>query len=432
MSVPARSSAAVTRPFTFTAPDAHVPSPRVTMQRQRWLLAVDAVVAVVLCAMWTWESAHDPGDGPAARVALYALAAVATLPFAVRRLAPRTVFAVLAVAFAAALVIGSAGTGVGVALAAYTVLVDHDRRTGLVVIATGYLLIVLAFLVLPGTLSNLFFDAITFAMLIAIAELVRTRRAYARIYAERAAQLDRDRVALAQQAVAEERLRIARELHDVVAHSISLIAVQSSVGLDRIRADPVAAEHALDTIETNSRSALAEMQRMLGMLRPESGRMVELIPPPSLDGLSRLAEEAEEAGVPTTIQVNGARPSVVPPGLDLCAYRIVQEALTNVIKHAPDAQAQVSVTWHVEGLTVEVTDNGAGLGLLGEASTSRSPGHGLVGMRERVTLFGGQLLAGPRPSGGFGVIARLPFPTKTRTPGDSVPNGLVAEEVHEV
>jgi len=160
--------------------------------------------------------------------------------------------------------------------------------------------------------------------------------------------------------------------------------------------------------------------------------MVELIPPPSLDGLSRLAEEAEEAGVPTTIQVNGARPSVVPPGLDLCAYRIVQEALTNVIKHAPDAQAQVSVTWHVEGLTVEVTDNGAGLGLLGEASTSRSPGHGLVGMRERVTLFGGQLLAGPRPSGGFGVIARLPFPTKTLTPGDSVPNGLVAEEVHEV
>ena len=103
------------------------------------------------------------------------------------------------------------------------------------------------------------------------------------------------------------------------------------------------------------------------MLRPESGRVVELIPPPSLDGLSRLAEEAEEAGVPTTIQVDGARPSVVPPGLDLCAYRIVQEALTNVIKHAPDARAQVSVTWHAEGLTVEVTDNGAGAGLLGDA-----------------------------------------------------------------
>ena len=296
--------------------------------------------------------------------------------------------------------------------AAYTVLVDHDRRTGLVVIATGYLLIVLAFLVLPGTLSNLFFDAITFAMLIAIAELVRTRRAYARIYAERAAQLDRDRgrarSAGRRRGTAAHRPRCTT----CVAHSISLIAVQSSVGLDRIRADPVAAEHALDTIETNSRTRWRKCNACLACFDPSPAWMVDY-PAPSLDGLSRLAEEAKEAGVPTTIQVDGARPSVVPPGLDLCAYRIVQEALTNVIKHAPDAHSPGVGDLAREGLTVEVSDNGAGLGLLGEASTGRPPGHGLVGMRERVTLFGGQLLAGPRPSGGFGVIARLPFPTKT-------------------
>ena len=241
------------------------------------LVVVDVVVAVALALLWLAEV--DLSGSTPRVVAETALSLAATLPFALRRYAPRAVFGVLAACFAVALVADVAATGIGVALAAYTVLVEESRRAGLVAVAVGYGLISMAYLVLPDTaLSTFFLDAITFALLIGVAELVRTRRTLSHIYAERAAQLERDRVALAQQAVAEERLRIARELHDVVAHSISLIAVQSSVGLDRIRHDPVAAEHALDTIETNSRSALAEMQRMLGMLRPESGTGVELHP----------------------------------------------------------------------------------------------------------------------------------------------------------
>ena len=167
----------------------------------------------------------------------YLLAAGASGPFAVRRLAPRLVFAVMAACFAVALLGGTASTGVGVAFAAYTVLVRHDRRVG----ARGHRRRLRPHRAWPTwccpdtTLSTFFLDAITFAMVIALAELVKTRRAYAEIYEERAAQLERERATLAQKAVDEERLRIARELHDVVAHTISLIAVQSSVGLDRLQ-----------------------------------------------------------------------------------------------------------------------------------------------------------------------------------------------------
>ena len=207
---------------------------------RRNLILVDIVVASILVVMWIVEVAQLPDQGArAAAVVAYVLAIGATVPLAARRIAPRSVFVVMAACFAGALLLDSASTGVGCALVAYTILVEQSRRAGVAVVVAGYALIVLAHVTTEGTtLTDLFFNAITFAMVIAIAELVRTRSAYAGIYAERTAQLEAERIAVAQRAVDDERLRIARELHDVVAHSISSIAVQSSVGLERLRTEP--------------------------------------------------------------------------------------------------------------------------------------------------------------------------------------------------
>jgi signal transduction histidine kinase len=389
---------------------------------RRLLYAADVAVAVLLAAMWVAE-ARGQFAGSAQQAGAYLLALTATAPFAVRRLAPRTVFAVLAACFAVALLVGTAATGVGVAFAAYTVLVAHERRVAAVVVGVGYALIALAHLVLPGTtLSTFFLDAITFAMVIALAELVKTRRAYADIHAERAAQLDRERASLAQKAVDEERLRIARELHDVVAHTISLIAIQSSVGLERLRSDPDATARALATIETSSRGALAEMRRMLAILRHDRESLAQLVPAPGLSGLPVLVREASSVGVHTRLVVDGAPPPGLPPGVELCGYRIVQEALTNAVKHAPGATALVSVLWRRDGLVLEVSDDGHGRGLLGRPA-EQPAGHGLVGMRERVALFGGSFEAGPRTNGGFAVCVQLPFQAPATRPmvADAVP-----------
>ena len=376
----------------------------------RLLYALDVVVAAVLAVWWLAELHADPLDGSVQQAAAYVVALGATVPFAVRRLAPRVVFGILAVCFATALLIGAAGTGVGIAFAAYTVLVRERRWVGGVVVAVGYGLILMAYLSLPGTTASTFFlDAITFAMVIALAELVRTRQAYDEIHAERAAQLERERATLAEKAVNDERLRIARELHDVVAHAISLIAVQSSVALERLRQDPDATSQALGVIETSSRGALAEMRRMLAILRHDDESLAQLQPSAGVADLPALAREAATAGVVTRLVAEGQRPPAVPSGVDLCGYRIVQEALTNVVKHAPGASAEVSVRWQPDGLALEVSDDGHGRGLLGRPEGVAESGHGLLGMRERVALFGGSFEAGPRTNGGWGVRAHLPF-----------------------
>ncbi len=394
----------------------------------RHLMALDVLVAAALTALWLRPLVSDSGDVTPWTVLEYLVAVGASAPVALRRRAPRAVFAVMAGCFAVALVMGGESTGFGVALAAYTILAVDSRMAGLASIVVGYALIVIANLTIPGTtLGGLFFDAITFAMVIAIAELVRTRRAYAEIYAERAARLESERVAVASRAVDEERLRIARELHDVVAHSVTSIAVQSSVGLDRLRTDPDASEQALAAIETSSRTALAEMRRMLGMLRQGDETSASLLPAPGLATVPALVEESTAAGIATSLTVAGERPEQVPPGVDLCGYRIVQEALTNVAKHAPGARADVTVDWTAAGVAVEVADDGHGRALFGPDQPGTHPGHGLLGMRERVALFGGVLAAGPRPEGGFGVRADLPFDTP-RTgllaplPADPIPS----------
>ena len=240
---------------------------------------------------------------------------------------------------------------------------------------------------------------------------VGSRRAYTAELEDKNRLLEQARIELADRAVADERLRIARELHDVVAHTMSVVAVHAGTGRMVADEDPAAARQALATIETTTRAALVEMRRMLGVLRgSDSEQPVTRAPAPGLGNLDALVADVVASGVIVEVRVEGDRTGV-PAGVDLAAYRIVQEALTNVIKHAGRVRATVTVRYTDDAVTVEVDDEGAA----GHDSPSvpSATGHGLVGMRERVAMYDGDLDVGPGPIGGFHVAARLPFGAST-------------------
>ena len=222
-----------------------------------------------------------------------------------------------------------------------------------------------------------------------------------RIRRERERLLVRERDERARTAVAEERARIARELHDVVAHAVSVIVVQARGGRRMLAADPEEARAAFDTIEETGHQALTEMRRLLGLLRADDESLA-LAPQPSLAQLDRLVLQVRDAGLPVEVEVVG-EPRELPPGVDVSAYRIVQEALTNALRHAGPARAHVRVRYAEDGVELEITDDGAG------GANGSGGGHGLVGIRERVAVYGGELRAGPRAEGGYVLRARLPF-----------------------
>ena len=202
----------------------------------------------------------------------------------------------------------------------------------------------------------------------------------------------------ARAAVAEERARIARELHDVVAHAISVIVLQARGAR---HAEGAERDEALEAIESTGATALAEMRRLLHILRSDD-EDVALAPQPSLAHLELLVAQVCDAGLPVDLRIEGERREL-PPGVDVSAYRIVQEALTNALKHAGPARARVSVRFQPDALELEIADTGTG------SSNGVGSGHGLAGMRERVAVFGGELASGPRPEGGFTISARLPL-----------------------
>jgi signal transduction histidine kinase len=217
---------------------------------------------------------------------------------------------------------------------------------------------------------------------------------------ERAARFERDREERARQAVAEERARIARELHDVVGHSVSVMTVQASAVRRLLRPEQQREREALLVVERTGREALAEMRRMVGVLRrPEEAPA--LAPQPSLEHVDKLVEQAREAGLPVELRIEGD-PLPLPAGVDLTAYRLVQEGLTNALKHARAERAQVLVRYSDGDIEITVSDDGQGAG------SGDGGGHGLVGMHERVAVYGGVLEAGPRPEGGYRLRARLP------------------------
>ena len=238
-----------------------------------------------------------------------------------------------------------------------------------------------------------------------VGQALRRERARTAELQELAAQLAAEREQRTREAVSAERGRIARELHDIVGHAISLIAVQADAAGRLLRRDPSRAREPLEAIQTTSRGALAEMRQLVGLLR-ESDEQPLLGPQPGVGDLTRLVDNARQAGLPVTVELTGER-RALPATIDLAAYRIVQEGLTNVHKHAGAAPTSITIHYEESHLDVEVRNGGDGASASGR-------GHGLIGIRERVALLGGELETGPVENGDFVVHARLPLTGNSR------------------
>ena len=252
-----------------------------------------------------------------------------------------------------------------------------------------------------GGIGEFFFSNLLFGVVWVVGFALGRKFEEADEARERAVRAEREREERARTAVAEERARIARELHDVVGHSVSVMTVQASGVRRLLRPDQEREREALLIVERTGREALAEMRRMVGVLRrPEEAPA--LAPQPSLEHVNRLVEQARDSGLPVELRIDGDAIQL-PAGVDLTAYRLVQEGLTNALKHAHATRAEVVVTYGEGHLEVTVTDDGTGVG------NGDGGGHGLVGMRERVSVYGGELDAGPQPDGGYRLRAKLPL-----------------------
>ncbi|WP_210593340.1 sensor histidine kinase [Streptomyces sp. GESEQ-35] len=262
-----------------------------------------------------------------------------------------------------------------------------------------------------GNVALAVLQTVPFALAWVLGDSVRTRRAYFAQLEERATRLEKEREAQSKVAVAAERARIARELHDVVAHNVSVMVVQADGAAYVLDSAPDQAKKALETISSTGRQALAEMRRLLGVLRTgehqESG---EYVPQPDVQQIDELIEQCRTSGLPIDFKVEGT-PRPLPSGVELTAYRIVQEALTNTRKHGgPNTGASVRLVYFDDGLGLLVEDDGKGAPHeLYEEGGADGQGHGLIGMRERVGMVGGTLDAGPRPGGGFRISVLLPL-----------------------
>ena len=354
---------------------------------------VDVALALALGAAYISHAARLPDwDGGVP------LAVAQVLPLVVRRRYPRTVLGVITGAWIAQIAVSTALPPVATVVAVYTVAANLPRAAGLQAGAVATAATAVA-TVGVGSYDRVFpYLALLVASWV-VGDNLGTRRAYTRALEERAERLEHERETEAARARAEEQARIARELHDVIAHNVSVMVVQAAAANDVFDSRPEHAREALRAIETSGRSALSELRRLLGVVR---GDGAEYAPQPGLDRLDDLVAQVRAAGLAVAVSVEGAR-RTLPAGVDLSAYRVVQEALTNTLKHAHATRADVSVRYRDDELGVEVRDDGEGNGNGGGA------GRGLIGMRERVTAYGGSLAAGPAPAGGFAVAARFPL-----------------------
>jgi signal transduction histidine kinase len=329
------------------------------------------------------------------------------VPVAVRRRWP---LAGLCASLVSATLLSALGYGVGLAGVAVVVLLYAVASyRGLAAALGGLLLSLVVYGVgaAAGPLTTTRWSDHVAVLVVLVAvwgggRSLRLRRAYLEELRDRAARLERARAADTRAARAEERTRIARELHDVVAHHVSVMTVQAAAARKVLATDPESASEALSAIESTGRTAMAEMRDIVGVLRADA--RAELTPQPGLRDLPALVEQMREAGLSTTLSVEGAARRV-PAGVDLAAYRLVQEGLTNSLRHAgAGARSEVTVRHGRDELEVRVEGDG-----LGAAASPRRPGHGLVGIRERVALYGGILTIGPKAGGGFKVRARFPL-----------------------
>ncbi len=406
------------------------------------------LAAVLLAAVVGGVIAEPPThvDAPLVAGGLFALVPFLLLPWR-----PRIPEGLLAAAVGCGLVAAvlgvTAGSDIVAMVAVYTVGSKRTERETIAAIAVAWLGSLAAGLIHPpdaGAVERVASHVALLAMYAALGWLgrwINKRRTYLRDLVDRTEDLERERLRLegergelARRAVADERARIARELHDVVAHHVSVMVIQAGAAQATLRpGDPgaEAAGQSLEAIRQTGREALAELRRMLGLLRADSAvdtaagstgeapADAELAPQPGLSDLGALVERMTEAGL--IVDLESGNPRRIPAGIDLSAYRVVQEALTNVLRHAgAGTHAKVGLAYEPQALTLEVVDDGHGR----RTATAEhgGVGHGLVGMRERVALFGGTLEAGPRPEGGFRV--RAFFPLDAGTDLDLAPDGV--------
>ena len=317
---------------------------------------------------------------------------------AARRRMPLSVLAVVAAATGVYAVAGYRGNlSVPFAVAVYTAASRRERREVVTIALPIAVAAALAISISDPQTHNWVDDLLAVATSAGIPLLI------GRIMFNRRRRIDQEREQAAIDAVAAERARMARELHDVVAHAMSVMVVQAGAARTTLATDPAAAEEAIRRIEETGRSALGEMRRLVALLRPEPGEGDALAPQPSLARIDELLEGVRRAGLPVEVVVEGT-PHDLASGVDLTAYRVVQESLTNALRHAGDAHARVVLRYAADALHVEVADDG-----VGPVTNGDGGGHGLIGMRERVALLGGTLQAGARPGGGFLVRAELPL-----------------------
>jgi len=364
------------------------------------LLATAFLVIVLVTHLGTTDSAveyHDPN------LLSVLLAIGVAVPYYFRRHAPLAVLLISEVCLVA-LALGDYRTGLMpavVLVGMYTVAAwcdVRDRAIGAGAVVIGLTIISVASI--PGGWGVASYFA-SFAAAYLFGSTMRNRRLYTEQLEARAGALERERNEETRRALVEERLRIAQDLHDVVAHSMGVIAVQAGVGAHVIDSEPGEAKKALEAISQTSRSTLLEIRRMLGVLREDQG--ASYVPAPGLADLDRLVRDVASTGLHAEVRIEGTT-TQLPPGVDFTAYRIVQEALTNVLKHAGRATATVIIGYEGTALRLEIVDDGCGVN--GRAAPG---GHGIVGMRERVGVYGGSFEAGPRTGGGFRVAARLPY-----------------------
>jgi signal transduction histidine kinase len=374
---------------------------------------LDVVLALVLAVVSVLSLVTSQADPPRleADPIAYALAVTATGAIAWRSRWP---FAVLLVSTGATVVLSVSGYAEGAAslavlVAFYSVAAGETRRSRLV----GAAVLLAAFAVLyafnerSGFTEGAFAaNTVLFSAAWVAGEHTRSRRVRMVMLEERAAQIEREQEERERRAIADERLRIAQDLHDVVAHAMSVITVQAGVGAHVIDAQPHEAKKALAAIEATGRAALQELRLMVGVLRQDGDQRGVRAPAPSRANIEQLVQSVREAGLPVELRWEGDVDTKIPLGLYPSCYRIVQEALTNALKHAGTASATVTVAVAPSAVTIEVVDDGRGAA---SSPDGRGGGFGLIGMHERASVLGGTLRAGPRPGGGFAVRAHLPF-----------------------
>ena len=359
--------------------------------RRHPLLADIGLVALLLAPTIVAASRHaHPGIG-------IGLGVVETLPLLWRRHQPVAVVMLVTTVTVAMIALGVWLLPFQVAIALYTVAAAAERRLAVVSGIVSIVAVAAADAVAPQfRFGDVTWRVVFLGAAWLLGDSIGSRRAYVREIEEKAERLEREHEAQARRAAAEEQARIARELHDVVAHALSVIVIQAAAADDALEDEPSPAREPVRAIETAARSALGDLRRVLGVLRDAAP---DYEPQPALAQLEPLIERVRGTGLPVELEIEG-KPRPLPAAVELSAYRIVQEALTNTLKHAVATRVRVR---YGERLELEIHDDGQG------PRNAASAGNGLIGMRERAAMLGGELSAAPAPSGGFVVHARIPI-----------------------